>query len=86
MSTATTLLPPQLLISDPHTQLPAHEGLQEAASLVELLLGLRNHFVNSAAMNMRVHVSFLRKLLSGYMPKSGIVGSYGSSSSIENYV
>ena len=35
--------------------------------------------VNSAAMNMWVHVSFLRKVLSGYMPKSGIVGSYGSS-------
>uniref|UniRef100_A0A8D1QKD2 Uncharacterized protein n=1 Tax=Sus scrofa TaxID=9823 RepID=A0A8D1QKD2_PIG len=30
-------------------------------------------------MNMWVHVSFLRKVLSGYMPKSGIAGSYGSS-------
>uniref|UniRef100_A0A8D1YV16 Uncharacterized protein n=1 Tax=Sus scrofa TaxID=9823 RepID=A0A8D1YV16_PIG len=30
-------------------------------------------------MNMLVHVSFLRKDLSGYMPKSGIAGSYGSS-------
>ena len=35
--------------------------------------------VNSAAMNMQVHVSFSRKVLSGYMPKSGIAGSYGSS-------
>uniref|UniRef100_A0A8D1ARX2 Uncharacterized protein n=1 Tax=Sus scrofa TaxID=9823 RepID=A0A8D1ARX2_PIG len=35
--------------------------------------------VNTAAVNMRVHVSFLRKFLSGYMPKSGIVGLYGSS-------
>ena len=35
--------------------------------------------VNSAAMNMWVHMSFLRKVLSGYMPKSGIAGSYGSS-------
>uniref|UniRef100_A0A8D0P0N2 Uncharacterized protein n=1 Tax=Sus scrofa TaxID=9823 RepID=A0A8D0P0N2_PIG len=35
--------------------------------------------VNSAAMNMRVHVSFLREVLSRYMPKSGIAGSYGSS-------
>ena len=34
--------------------------------------------VNSAAVNMRVRVSFSRKLLSGYMPKSGIAGSYGS--------
>uniref|UniRef100_A0A8W4FD64 Uncharacterized protein n=1 Tax=Sus scrofa TaxID=9823 RepID=A0A8W4FD64_PIG len=30
-------------------------------------------------MNMWVHVSLLRKVLSGYMPKSGIAGSYGSS-------
>uniref|UniRef100_A0A8D1GM20 Uncharacterized protein n=1 Tax=Sus scrofa TaxID=9823 RepID=A0A8D1GM20_PIG len=30
-------------------------------------------------MNMQVHVSFSRKVLSGYMPKSGIAGSYGSS-------
>ena len=30
-------------------------------------------------MNMQVHVSFSRKLLSGYMPKSGIAGSYGNS-------
>ena len=35
--------------------------------------------VNSAAMNMQVHVSFLREVLSEYMPKSGIAGSYGSS-------
>uniref|UniRef100_A0A8D0UZZ5 Uncharacterized protein n=2 Tax=Sus scrofa TaxID=9823 RepID=A0A8D0UZZ5_PIG len=30
-------------------------------------------------MNMRVHVPFSRKVLSGYTPKSGIAGSYGSS-------
>uniref|UniRef100_A0A8D0W7B3 Uncharacterized protein n=1 Tax=Sus scrofa TaxID=9823 RepID=A0A8D0W7B3_PIG len=35
--------------------------------------------VNSAAMNMREHVSFLRQVLSGYMPKSGIAWSYGNS-------
>ena len=35
--------------------------------------------MNSAAMNMRVHVSLLSRVLSGYMPKSGIAGSYGSS-------
>ena len=29
-------------------------------------------------MNMRVHVSFLNRVLSTYMPKSGIAGSYGS--------
>uniref|UniRef100_A0A8D1GBM7 Uncharacterized protein n=1 Tax=Sus scrofa TaxID=9823 RepID=A0A8D1GBM7_PIG len=35
--------------------------------------------LNSSAMNMWVHVSFSRKVLSGYMPKSGIAGAYGSS-------
>ena len=35
--------------------------------------------VNSATMNMQVHVSFLRRVLSRYMPKSGAAGSYGSS-------
>ena len=34
---------------------------------------------NSAAMNIQVHVSFSRKILSRYMPKSGIAGSYGCS-------
>ena len=35
--------------------------------------------VNRAAMNMQVDVSFSRKVLSRYMPKSGIAGSHGSS-------
>ena len=35
--------------------------------------------VNSAAMNIWVHESFLRKVLSGYMPKSGVDESYGGS-------
>ena len=35
--------------------------------------------VNSAAMNIWVHISFSRKVLSGYMPKSGTTRSYGSS-------
>uniref|UniRef100_A0A8D0V9Y0 Uncharacterized protein n=1 Tax=Sus scrofa TaxID=9823 RepID=A0A8D0V9Y0_PIG len=30
-------------------------------------------------MNMWVHLSFSRRVLSGYMPRSGIAGSYGSS-------
>ena len=37
--------------------------------------------VNSAAMNIGVHVSFQAMFFSGYMPRSGIAGSYGSSSS-----
>ena len=35
--------------------------------------------VNSAAMNIGVHVSFLIMVFSGYMPSSGIAGSYGNS-------
>ena len=33
--------------------------------------------VNSAAMNIGVHVSFSILISSGYMPRSGIAGSYG---------
>ena len=35
--------------------------------------------VNSAAMNIGGHVSFRIMVFSGYMPRSGIAGSYGSS-------
>ena len=35
--------------------------------------------VNSVTMNIGVHVSFWFMVLSGYMPRSGIAGSYGSS-------
>ena len=35
--------------------------------------------VNSAAMNIGVHVSFGIQVFSGYKPRSGIAGSYGSS-------
>ena len=35
--------------------------------------------VNSAAMNIGVHVSFQIRVFSGYMPRSGIAGSYGNS-------
>ena len=34
---------------------------------------------NSAALNIGMHISFSVKVLSGYMPKSGIAGSCGSS-------
>ena len=34
--------------------------------------------VNSAAMNNGIHVSFSTLVSSGYMPRSGIAGSYGS--------
>ena len=35
--------------------------------------------VNSAAINMLVHVSFSRKISSRYMPKRRIAGLYGGS-------
>ena len=35
--------------------------------------------VNSAAMNIGVPVPFLNMVFSGYMPRSEIAGSYGSS-------
>ena len=35
--------------------------------------------VNSAAMNVGVHVSFQIIVMSRYMPRSGIAGSYGNS-------
>ena len=35
--------------------------------------------VNSAAVNVGVHVSFRTMFFSGYMPRSGIAGSYGNS-------
>ena len=34
--------------------------------------------VNSTTMNKRIYVSFSILVSSGYMPRSGIAGSYGS--------
>ena len=34
--------------------------------------------VNTAAMNIGVHPSFSMKVLTRYMPRSGIAGSYGN--------
>ena len=35
--------------------------------------------MNSAALNIGVHVSLLIIVLSGYMPRSGVAGSYSNS-------
>ena len=42
--------------------------------------------VNSAAVNIGAHVSFSILVSSGYMPSSGIAGSYGINLTIEPLV
>jgi len=42
--------------------------------------------VNRAAMNMHVHASFLRKVLSRFTPRSGVAGPYGSMYSFLRYL
>ena len=44
-----------------------------------LSIHLSMDVLNSAAVNSGVHVSLGTMFFSGYMPRSGIVGSYGSS-------
>ena len=43
------------------------------------LLPCLGYYISSAAVNTGMHVSFLIRLSSGYMPRSGIAGSYGDS-------
>ena len=38
--------------------------------------------VNSATINIGIHMSFSTLLSSGYMPRSGIAGSYGSETTL----
>ena len=51
-----------------------HSSVDEHLGYVYLLA-----IVNSALLNIGVHVSFWIMLLSGYMPSSGASGSHGSS-------
>ena len=51
-----------------HSSIDGHLGCFHALAIV-----------NSAAVNMWVRVSFSVKVLSGYVPKSGLAISYGSS-------
>ena len=54
---------PQLLI---HSSFDGHLGCFHVLAIV-----------NSATMNSGIHVSFSILVSSGYMPRSGIAGSYG---------
>ena len=51
-----------------HLSVDGHSGLLHALAIVD-----------SAAMNIGVCVSFRVTVLPGYMPRSGIAGSYGNS-------
>ena len=51
-----------------HSSVDGHWGCFQVLALV-----------NSAAMNIGVHVSFWITVWSGYMPRNGIAGSYGYS-------
>ena len=51
-----------------HSSIDGHLGCFHALAVV-----------NSAEMNIGVHVSFLIMVFSGYMPNYGTAGSYGSS-------
>ena len=55
---------PQLLI---HSSADGHIGCFHILAII-----------NRAAMNIGVHVSFSVMIFSGYMPSSGIAGSYSS--------
>ena len=56
-----------------HSSVDAHLGCFHVLAIV-----------NSAAVNTGVHVSLQILVLSGYMPRSGIAGSYGNSSFLRN--
>ena len=51
----------------------------ESNHLMDIWVVFMSWLLNRSSMNTQVHVSFLRKVLSGYMPKSGVAGSYGRS-------
>ena len=55
------------------TSLSIHLSMNNLSFLYVLAI------VNSAVMNIGVHVSFQTMVFSRYMPRSGIAGSYGSS-------
>ena len=50
-----------------HSSVEAHLGYSHALAIM-----------NSAGMNLGVHVSFWIIVLSAYMPRSGIAGSYSN--------
>ena len=53
------------------------QKLLQYCKVINLQLTKINEKKNSAAMNNGIHVSFSTMVSSGYMPRSGIAGSYG---------
>ena len=54
-----------------HSSVNEHLGCFHVLAIVNI--------ANNAPMNFEVHVSFQIMVLSGYMPRTGIVRSYGNS-------
>ena len=80
MSDTCSLFP---LFGDPWPSylLPSHTCTTSSLSLCQSM-DIYFHVlavVNSASVNTGVNVSFQIMLFSGYMPRNGIVGSYGNS-------
>ena len=77
ISQARNLLPPAADLPDPRIK-PVSLVLAGRFFTTQPPRKAKVVSVNSAARNIVVHVSFWIRVLSGYMPRSGIAGSYGN--------
>ena len=64
----------QLSIVYVHHIFSVHSSVNRHLGCVHVLI-----IVNSAAVNIGIHVSFWIMIFSGHMPSSGFTGSYGTS-------
>ena len=72
------------MVGFPSSSLLSSSPLYICSTLSLSITNLNRHLevfgiANSAAMNIELHVSFWVTVLSGYMPRSRIAGSYGNS-------